>query len=198
MYKLRILLATSALLVLCTSPALGNENDFTLPIEIGSNSQFIDGKNKTALYKDNVLITQGSLTIEADEVEVIASQGSGREIFVARGNPASYSQELEDGNPVSARANEIRYEVAKRTISLTGNAELKQDTSQVKGNSITFDMITEQLLATGGAGDASGRVTTVFTPESIRKANDETSENDNGNDNDGSNGDGNNNGKGEQ
>jgi lipopolysaccharide export system protein LptA len=179
--------------VLSTSPAFSNENDFTLPIEIGSNSQFIDGKNKTALYKDNVLITQGSLIIKADEVEVIASEGSGREIFVARGNPASYSQELEDGNPVSAMANEIRYEVAKRTISLTGNAELKQDTSQVKGNKITFDMITEQLLATGGADDASGRVTTVFTPESIRKAKNEGSEDD-GSDNN----DTNNDGKGEQ
>jgi len=31
-------------------------------------------------------------------------------------------------------------------------------------------MITEQLLATGGAGkDGEGRVTTVFTPETIRK-----------------------------
>lgn len=191
MYKLRILLAISALLVLCTRSAFSNENDFGLPIEIGSNSQFIDGKNKTALYKDNVLITQGSLTIEADEVEVIASEGSGREIFVARGNPASYSQELEDGNPVSAKANEIRYEVAKRTISLTGNAELKQDTSQVKGNSITFDMVTEQLLATGGANDASGRVTTVFTPESIRNVKDERSQDNDGNSN-------NNDGKGEQ
>ncbi|WP_269519229.1 lipopolysaccharide transport periplasmic protein LptA [Alteromonas sp. BMJM2] len=191
MYKLRILLAISALLVLCTRSAFSNENDFGLPIEIGSNSQFIDGKNKTALYKDNVLITQGSLTIEADEVEVIASEGSGREIFVARGNPASYSQELEDGNPVSAKANEIRYEVAKRTISLNGNAELKQDTSQVKGNSITFDMVTEQLLATGGADDASGRVTTVFTPESIRKVKDERSQDNDGNSS-------NNDGKGEQ
>lgn len=193
MYKLRILLAISALLLLCTRTAFSNENDFGLPIEIGSNSQFIDGKNKTALYKDNVLITQGSLTIEADEVEVIASEGSGREIFVARGNPASYSQELEDGNPVSAKANEIRYEVAKRTISLTGNAELKQDTSQVKGNSITFDMVTEQLLATGGADDASGRVTTVFTPESIRKVKDESSQDNTRDDNNS-----NNDGKGEQ
>lgn len=194
MYKLRILLATSALIVLCTSTAFSNESDFTLPIEIGSNSQFIDGKNKTALYKDNVLISQGSLIIEADEVEVIASQGSGREIFIARGNPASYSQELEDGNLVSARANEIRYEVAKRTISLTGNAELKQDTSQVKGNSITFDMVTEQLLATGGTDDAGGRVTTVFTPESIRKAKGESSKDNDSNHNDSSNNDG----KGEQ
>ena len=193
MYKLRILLAISALLLLCTRTVFSNENDFGLPIEIGSNSQFIDGKNKTALYKDNVLITQGSLTIEADEVEVIASEGSGREIFVARGNPASYSQELEDGNPVSAKANEIRYEVAKRTISLTGNAELKQDTSQVKGNSITFDMVTEQLLATGGADDASGRVTTVFTPESIRKVKDESSQDNTGDDNNS-----NNDGKSEQ
>ena len=48
---------------------------------------------------------------EADEVEVIASEGSGREIFIARGKPASYSQTLEDGTPVSAKANEIRYEV---------------------------------------------------------------------------------------
>lgn len=185
MYIQRILLATSAIFVLCAGPVLANEKDFSLPIEIGSNSQFIDGKNKTALYKDNVLITQGSLVIEADEVEVIASGGSGREIFVARGKPASYSQKLEDGNPVSAKANEIRYEVAKRTISLSGNAELRQDSSQVKGDNITFDMITEQLLATGGnQEDGKGRVTTVFTPESIRKVKKDDSNSDDGSDND--------------
>lgn len=150
---------------------LASEEDFSQPIKIGSNTQFIDGKNKTALYKEDVLITQGSLQIKADEVEVIATNGSGREIFIARGKPASYSQSLEDGTPVSAKANEIRYEVVNRTISLAGNAELQQDTSKVQGDKITFDMITEQLLATGGAGeDGEGRVTTVFTPDTIRKA----------------------------
>ncbi len=83
-------------------------------------------------------------------------------------------------NPVSAKANEIRYEVVNRTISLAGNAELKQDTSRVQGDNITFDMITEQLLATGGAGkDGEGRVTTVFTPESIRKTSSKKDKNDN-------------------
>ena len=119
--------------------------------------------------------------IEADEVEVIASEGSGREIFIARGKPASYSQTLEDGTPVSAKANEIRYEVINRTISLSGNAELQQDTSKVQGDNITFDMITEQLLATGGAGEnGEGRVTTVFTPESIRKASSKKEDKDSG------------------
>ncbi|CAB9492799.1 lipopolysaccharide transport periplasmic protein LptA [Alteromonas macleodii] len=170
MYKRLTPLATSLLLAIASGAVTASEEDFSQPIKIGSNTQFIDGKNKTALYKEDVLITQGSLLIEADEVEVIATDGSGREIFIARGNPASYSQSLEDGTPVSAKANEIRYEVINRTISLAGNAELQQDTSKVQGDKITFDMITEQLLATGGAGeDGEGRVTTVFTPDTIRK-----------------------------
>jgi lipopolysaccharide export system protein LptA len=170
MYKPLIPLATSFLLGIASGAVQASEEDFSQPIKIGSNTQFIDGKNKTALYKEDVLITQGSLLIEADEVEVIATDGSGREIFIARGNPASYSQSLEDGTPVSAKANEIRYEVVNRTISLAGNAELQQDSSKVQGDKITFDMITEQLLATGGAGEnGEGRVTTVFTPDTIRK-----------------------------
>ncbi|AMJ76296.1 lipopolysaccharide transport periplasmic protein LptA [Alteromonas stellipolaris] len=146
------------------------ESDFNKPIKVDSKSQFVDGKNKTSLFKDDVRITQGSLVINADEVEVIASEGDGREIFVARGKPASYSQELEDGATVTAKANEIRYEVVNRTISLQGSAELQQDTSKVQGDKITFDMVTEQLLATGGKDGEGGRVTTVFTPEAIRKA----------------------------
>lgn len=170
MYKPLIPLATSLLLVFASATVSATEDDFSQPIKVDAKSQFVDGKNKKSLFKDDVRIIQGSLIINADEVEVIASNGEGREVFVARGTPASYSQELEDGTPVSAKANEIRYEVESRTISLTGSAELKQDTSMVQGDSITFDMITEQLLATGGKNsDGDGRVTTVFTPETIRK-----------------------------
>lgn len=170
MYKRFIPLATSLLLGLTSLHSQGADDDFALPIQVDAKSQFVDGKNKTSLFRDDVLIVQGSLKITADEVEVIASDGEGREIFVARGTPASYSQTLEDGNPVFARANEIRYEVAARTISLTGNAELQQDTSMVKGDVITYDMTTEQLLATSNADseESSGRVTTVFTPQAIR------------------------------
>jgi len=171
MYKPLIPLATSLLLALASSAVVASEADFNKPIKVDSKSQFVDGKNKTSLFKDDVRISQGSLVINADEVEVIATDGEGREVFVARGNPASYSQQLEDGTPVSAKANEIRYEVVNRTIALTGKAELKQDTSMVQGDNITFDMITEQLLATGGDDtNGDGRVTTVFTPETIRKA----------------------------
>lgn len=179
MYKPFIPLATSFLLALMSCSAIATENDFNKPITVDSKSQFVDGKNKTSLFKDNVSISQGSLVISADEVEVVASQGEGKEVFIARGAPASYSQTLEDGTPVSAKANEIRYEVAKRTISLKGNAELQQDTSMVKGDKITFDMVTEQLLATGGSDGEDGRVTTVFRPEAIRKLTDDEQKDEN-------------------
>jgi lipopolysaccharide export system protein LptA len=180
MYKPLIPLATSLLIAIASGSVNASEADFSKPIKVDAKSQFVDGKNKTSLFKDDVLITQGSLIINADEVEVIASEGEGKEVFVARGNPASYSQQLEDGTPVSAKANEIRYEVVNRTISLNGKAELKQDTSMVRGDSITFDMITEQLLATSGEDDnGEGRVTTVFTPETIRKSTSKDDDDDN-------------------
>ena len=180
MFKRLIPLAVSLTTLLTGTIALADSSDFNQPINVEAVRQFIDGKNKTSLFKDDVRIKQGSLVIEADEVEVIASEGEGKEIFIARGKPASYSQTMDDGKAVSARANEIRYEVSKRTISLKGGAELRQDTSMVKGNVITYDMAKEQLLATGGEGEKKGRVTTVFRPEAVKDLNEDAeSDNDN-------------------
>ncbi|QJR80246.1 lipopolysaccharide transport periplasmic protein LptA [Alteromonas pelagimontana] len=168
MYKLFTLLTASifASLLVATS-ALADVKDFGKPIKVDSKSQFIDGKNKTSVFKDNVRISQGTLVINADEVEVIASEGEGREVFIARGTPARYQQIMDDGTKVKASGNEIRYEVAKRTISLTGNAEIQQNDSVVKGDTITYDMAKEQLSATGGNESSPGRVTTVFRPDAV-------------------------------
>ncbi|MBU2977687.1 lipopolysaccharide transport periplasmic protein LptA [Alteromonas sp. C1M14] len=167
--------------LLMSSPVWADSSDFKKPITVDASSQFIDGKKKTSIFKENVKITQGSLVIDADEVEVIASKGEGQEIFIARGNPAHYSQTLDDGANVKASANEIRYEVAKQMISLNGSAQIQQDTSMVQGDSITYDMGKEQLLATGGSESSSGRVTTVFRPEAMedKKQQDNSGNNDN-------------------
>lgn len=152
--------------------SLAGKDDFDLPIKVDSKSQFVDGKSKTSIFRDDVHITQGSLTILADEVEVIASLGEGKEVFIARGNPASYSQKMDDGSDIRAMAEEIKYEVNIRTLTLDGNAELQQNSSMVKGESIVFNMELEQLVAQG-TDDTEGRVTTIFRPESIRKDKDD-------------------------
>lgn len=144
------------------------QEDFNLPIKVDSKSQFVDGKTKTSIFREDVHITQGSLTILADEVEVIAALGEGKEVFIARGNPASYSQKMDDGSDISAMAEEIKYEVDTRTLTLDGQAELQQNSSMVKGESIVFNMELEQLVAQG-TDESEGRVTTIFRPDSIRK-----------------------------
>ena len=148
-----------ALLALMSSANAG-QDDFKLPVKIESNHNFVDGKRKTSVFKENVNITQGTLKIHADEVQVSAEAGKNKEVFVALGKPAVYSQTMDDGSQVTAKANEIRYAVASRTLELTGNAELIQDASMVKGQHISFNLEKEQLMAGGDSGN--GRVTTVF------------------------------------
>lgn len=154
--------------LLFASFCFAGEKDFDLPIKVDAQSNFFDGKSKTSVFRKDVRITQGSLSIIADEVEVIAGLGDGKEVFIARGKPASYKQDLDDGGSISAAANEIRYEVYSRILTLTGSAELKQDSSQVKGESIIFNMELEQLIAQGDES-GNGSVTTIFQPDSLRK-----------------------------
>jgi lipopolysaccharide export system protein LptA len=137
------------------------ETDFTLPVTAASKHQSLDGKKRTSIFIDDVIIRQGSLEILADRVEANASAGKGKEVITANGTPASYTQRLADGSLVVASANEIIYEVESRTISLKGNAAISQNDVKVNGDSIAFDMAKEQIIASG-EGDEG--VTTVLSP----------------------------------
>lgn len=137
--------------------------DFNLPVTLTSQHQALDGKKKTSIFTNNVVIRQGSLELLADRVELDATGGKRNEIIMATGKPASYKQRLEDGTMVEARANEIIYTVASRTISLKGNASIVQNELLVDGDSIQFDMAKEQILASTDE-NSSGPVTTVISP----------------------------------
>lgn len=138
-------------------------NDFLLPVTAKSKNQSLDGKKKTSRFMNNVVIKQGSLEILADQVIADANAGKGKEIITATGNPASYRQRLEDGSIVSASANEIQYKVEFQIISLRGNAAINQNDVKVNGDSITFDMGKEQIMATTDA-NSDATVTTVLSP----------------------------------
>lgn len=151
---------------------IADEADFKQPITVDSETQFVDGKRKTSIFRKDVHVSQGSLKIDAEEVEVNAAQGEGKEVFIARGTPAVYSQTMDDGSDIRAVAKEIKYSVATRTLTLTGAAELHQNSSMVKGESITFNLDKQQLLAEGQAGE-NGRVTTVFRPDPKQETGDD-------------------------
>jgi lipopolysaccharide export system protein LptA len=161
----RLFRASFLAALLFSANSHAGKDDFTKTINIASNYQEGDGIAKKFQYRGNVLITQGSLTVKAEEVELDASKGEGKEIFIAIGKPAEYSQKQEDGSLVTAKADRIEYRLDTRSLSLEGNAEIKQNTSSVQGKSITFNMELEQIIAQG-SDQESGRVITTFQPVS--------------------------------
>lgn len=151
-----------------TFAATAQNSDVNAPISISAKSTFVDGVSKMSVYKEDVVITQAGLKINAQSLSIDASAGEGQEVFIATGNPATFTQLLDDGTSVTAAANEISYNVVSRTVTFNGEAQLAQETSVVKSERIEFDLINKQLIATADKSKG-GRVTTVFQPEILKQ-----------------------------
>jgi lipopolysaccharide export system protein LptA len=139
--------------------------DFEQQIEMSYQYQSLDVRNKTSLLRGDVSIKQGSLNMQAAEMDVDAKSGKGKEKFIARGKqdqPATYQQMLDDGTLITASADSIEYDRHTRILRLTGNAQIEQNASKVKGQVIIFNMELEQVIA---EGDQSKPVITIFKPK---------------------------------
>ena len=165
--------ASLATALLFSAGSYAGKDDFTKKIELAALYQNADGIAKRAKYQGNVVIKQGSLEVKADELEIDASKGEGKEIFIASGSPATYSQQQEDGSLVTAQADKIEYHRETSSLSLEGNAQIKQNSSSVKGTSIKFNMELEQIIAQG-SDTGNGRVITTFQPVNKEKTTETT------------------------
>lgn len=148
-------------LLLCSSSLMAAAPDYTQKIQIDADN-LVSVEENVLTYRSNVVITQGSMQMKADQLEINARAGKGKEIYLATGKPVTYSQMLADGKTVTAQAIEMRYEPLSRTLTLTGDAELTQSGSVVKASSIKYNVEKQQLSA---ESDKTKRVTTIFTPE---------------------------------
>jgi lipopolysaccharide export system protein LptA len=158
-------LIISTLLISFASIAL--ESDVEQPIHVSSVSQHVTLKDNKVVFQDDVLLTQGSIKLTADKLTVIQGKQSNQEIMIAEGKVATFYQTQDDGKPLDAEANTIRYDVAKAQITLTGNAQVKQLKSRINGSEILYFMETEELTVSNDGKET--RVTTVFLPAQFEK-----------------------------
>jgi lipopolysaccharide export system protein LptA len=160
------LLKNSLLCIILLSTAFSStaaeKFDITQKIQIDASRQAGDLKNKVLSYIDNVVITQGTLIIRADLVQVLTQPGSEEKTYIAKGNPATFKQTLADGSPLSLQADEIRYEPENNLIIISGNALLQLEDSQVNGNTITYNTETENYNAESKSNE---RTKTIFQPK---------------------------------
>ncbi|MAD75736.1 MAG: lipopolysaccharide transport periplasmic protein LptA [Rheinheimera sp.] len=151
------------LTVLLSANCFASDADYSQPIAITSDNNETSIKDYVSVYTQNVEVRQGSLNIKADRLEINASAGKGNEVFITTGTPVQYSQLLEGEIPVTATAAEIRYDLASRTLTLSGDAQLSQSGSQVQAAVIRYNIETQQISAE--SGEQKKRVTTIFTPQ---------------------------------
>lgn len=142
------------------------KDDANQPINIVSDNQSLDMDSSVVTFSDNVVITQGSILIKAQKVVITRPpEKSGKKDTVeAFGNPVTIQQTLDNGKLVKGKAKKIHYDLTKEFLTLTGEAELNQQDSNIRSQSITYDVKKQQLKANGSA---NSRVKTVLIPKQL-------------------------------
>jgi len=153
---------TLGFLLVCFA-SLAQNSDFDAPINVASEHNEASLKDQTIRYWGNVIVQQGSLQIKAEELTLDRSGGKGKEIIIAKGTPAVYSQLLDDNTPIEAKAHEIRYQMEQKVLVLNKKAVISQNGSEVRAGRIQYDMTNQKLNA--DRGDSGEAPTTVFTSE---------------------------------
>ncbi|ADO46774.1 lipopolysaccharide ABC transporter substrate-binding protein LptA [[Enterobacter] lignolyticus] len=164
--KLSLKLALTSVLLAASLPALALTGDTDQPIHIESDQQSLDMQGNVATFTGNVIVTQGSIKINADKVVVTRPGGEkGKETIDGYGNPATFYQMQDNGKPVKGHSSKMHYETANDFVVLTGNAYLEQLDSNIKGDKITY-LVKEQKMQ--AFSDKGKRVTTVLVPSQLQ------------------------------
>lgn len=161
------------LLALASAPALAARADLDQQILVDAARQSIDIDKGVVLFEGNVVVRQGTLEIRAASLRIDQSRGKGKEVLIATGKPVELRQKLDDGRPLEASAEQVRYELDSRTLTLSGDAQLKQQDSMVKGDTMRYNLAEGRLSAESAGGDGNKRVTAVFTPQQLDKLRDD-------------------------
>lgn len=148
-----LMLPLTAAVAQSTARVFGTiDQDSSATITAAADAMTIDEAQGFAEFSGAVEITQGSTTLTADSVR--AEYGD---------DTSQITRIIADGNVIlrsgsdQAQADRGVYDVNQGTITLTGNAYVKQGTNTLRAQNVTINTKT-------GAAQMSGRVTTTLTP----------------------------------
>ena len=145
------------------------DSDREQPIQIVADVAIRDEIAGETRYEGNVVLTQGSLKITANELTILHSTVDADRI-IATGNPATLVQQpTPDQPPVDASALRIEYVRSEDLVRLLEDARIAQNGSTLSGNQIDYLVSQRTVKAAGGAdGPGQGRVEVVIPPENLR------------------------------
>lgn len=153
--------------VLLASPAHAEKADRDKPVTLEADTVTLDDIRKISIYEGNVILSQGTLLLRADRVQV-TQNADGLDKVVATGRPVSFRQKLDGRDEfIEGYANRIEYAGASSQLELIGQARLRRDGDELRGAQISYNANTEfyKVVSQPDAQTPGGRVRAIIRPK---------------------------------
>ena len=137
------------------------------PIEIEADTMTVDDAKSTSIYTGDVILTQGTLLIRADEL-IVRQDKQGFQHSTSLGSPTTFKQKMEGSEEyIQGRALRIEYDGHMDKIHLYKNAEVKRGKDIVVGDYITYDANAEvaQAMSSKTENGKKGRTKAIIKPK---------------------------------
>jgi lipopolysaccharide export system protein LptA len=158
--------------------AWADKADRNQPMTIAADQQStVDLLKQVVVFNGNVVITQGSLAIHADRVEVRESPEGFRSALAQGGpnRPATFRQKRDGADEfIEGMADRVEYDGQADIVHFIGHAKVKRlrgatVADEINGNEITYNNVAELFSVQGGPSNVTpanptGRVRAVLTP----------------------------------
>jgi lipopolysaccharide export system protein LptA len=161
---------------LAAAPVQAEKADRSKPMSIEADQPgTVDLQRQIVTFSGNVVISQGTMVLRADRVELRERPDGYREAKAigTADKPASFRQKR-DGvdETVEGAAERIEFDAKTDTLRFVGHAAVRRlragvVADEITGSLITWDNTNELFNVTGGAAspsNPSGRVRAVFAP----------------------------------
>ena len=164
------------LVILFTNQVLAERADRDKPVHLESDSATVkntgisDNKNRVSVFTGNVLLTQGTMTIRSDKMEIEENK-DGFQNFTAYGNLVSYRQKSEGKNEyVEGWGKRMEFDSKTDKVEFFKQARLRRGADEVHGEYISYESTTEFFQVNNGTNtDSKNRVRAVIQQNKKKK-----------------------------
>ena len=157
--------------LLAASPVFAEKADRNKPIHLEADRVTVDDLKQISTFTGNVILTQGSMVLRGDKMEVRQDKDGFRQGTVW-GNLAYFRQKREGYDElIEGWSERIEYDSRADKVQMFNRAMLKRGQDEARGNYISYDIATEFFQVTGSgtrtasAPASEGRVKVIIQPK---------------------------------
>ena len=153
----RLLLAALAGALSAALPAYAEKADRAKPIHLEADRVTMDDAKQIATFIGNVLLTQGTMTMRGERMEVRQDKDGFRQ-GTMWGNLAYFRQKREGfDDHIEGWAERVEFDGRADKVQMYNRATLKRGQDEVRGQYISYDSNTEFFQVDGAAKSASAK-----------------------------------------